>query len=286
MADSDRDYSKVKPIKLAPWNAEEFLLWQRMVTLTFRIHGVWSIVDGSEPMPTPPTPPTLTGDNAMGITTLADASFTCSLEDWRRRNTLACEALVNCVKGHELRHISIMENAHDIWTLLDQTYGRKSFMRLATAQLELRKLLKQPTTSMQAHIDAFENLRSTIDNNSSKPMEKPDVNQTFISSLGPSWIQFHQANQQHLAVWEPEQLYDEVKAFEQILKSSLIGSASSDTSPNTSPSTDNAQANAATVNQKGKRKGNGYGPYNNNNPNPSKKSKYCHVHNSNRHDIS
>ena len=115
MADSDRDpYSKVKPIKLAAWNAEEFLLWQRMVTLTFRIHGVWSIVNGSEPMPTPPTPPTPAEDNAMGNTTSVDASFTRSLEDWRRRNTLACEALVNCVKGHELRHISVMENAHDM----------------------------------------------------------------------------------------------------------------------------------------------------------------------------
>ena len=113
MADSDRDYSKVKPIKLAPWNAEEFFLGQRTVTLTFRIHGVWSIVNGTKPMPIPPTPPTPTptGDNTMGITTPADASFTRSLEDWRRHNKLACEALVTCVKGHELRHISVMENA-------------------------------------------------------------------------------------------------------------------------------------------------------------------------------
>ena len=189
MADSDRDtFSKVKPIKLAPWNAEEFLLGQRMVALTFCIHGVWSIVNGSEPMPTPPMPstPTPTENNAMGITTPADASFARSFEDWRRCNTFACVTLVNCVKGHKLRHISVIENAHDMWALLNQAYGKKSSMQLITAQLELRKLVKQSTTSMQAHINAFETLRSTIDNNSSKPMDKQNVNQIFISTFSPS----------------------------------------------------------------------------------------------------
>ena len=43
--------------------------------------------------------------------------------------------------------------------------------------------------------------------------------------------------------------------------------------------------NAATITQKGKRKGEGYSPYNNNDSS-SKKSKYCYVHKSNKHDIS
>ena len=63
----------------------------------------------------------------------------------KKLHALAYEALVNCVKGHELRRISVMETAHDMWVLLDQAYGRKSSMRLTTAQLELRKLVKQPT---------------------------------------------------------------------------------------------------------------------------------------------
>ena len=235
----DRDVPKVKTIKLAEWNPNEFILWQRMVSMTFQVHDVWPIVNGSEPMPTPPpsADPSDSDDEEPSSTfNEKDPSFIRSLAKWRRRNILACEALINCVKGHELQRISQMDNAHEIWKTLETAYGRKSSIRLATAKRQIQLLSKDSSTSMQAHIDAYEALRSTIDNNTDKPMENLEVNQTFISSLGESWKQFHQANQHNLSIWKPQELYDEVKAevkaFEEVAKISPASSTSSSTTIN------------------------------------------------------
>ena len=256
---TDRDSSKTKTIKLTEWNPNEFNLWQRMVSMTFQVYDVWTIVNGSVPKPTPPSSnentnePTTSNEN--------DAGYIRSLADWRRRNILACEALINCVKGHELCRISLLDNAHEIWNTLELVYGRKSSMHLTTAQRQIRLLARQSGASMQSHIDAFELLQSTIDNNSITPMSNPDVNQTFITSLGDSWNQFHQANQHNLSIWTLEEVYDEVKAFEEVAKTRVtLGSTTSSFSSNSSIPLTSGQANVA-FSKKGKRKN--YGPYNN-----------------------
>jgi len=92
-------------------------------------------------------------------------------------------------------------------------------------------------------------------------MSNPDVNQTFITSLGDSWNQFHQANQYNLSIWTLEEVYDEVKAFEEVAKTTVTpGSMTSSSSSNTSTPSTSGQTNVA-FSKKGKRKN--YGPYNN-----------------------
>jgi hypothetical protein len=130
---TDQDSSKTKTIKLTEWNPNDFILWQRMVYMTFQVYDVWTIINGSEPNPTPPSSSSPDTDEPTSPPNKNDACYKRSLADWRRRNILACEAVINCIKGHELRRISQLDNVYEIWKTLEQAYGRKSSMRLTTA---------------------------------------------------------------------------------------------------------------------------------------------------------
>lgn len=267
----------IKPIKLQEWNDKDFNLWRRQASSTFRLHSLMGIVDGSVPIPERPVPQS--GDDGPVLDD--DPAFLNSLARWRRGNMLACESLVNCVKGHELRRISTMENANEMWEALNLAYGEANSLRASTARKLISTLVYNPTTStMQAHVDKFESYRFVLDANSPVLLSDEAVNIDFISSLGPAWTQFHQANRMNLKVWKPEQLYAEVIAFEEgNLQNTKLQAA-----PVESPK-NNPQANVS-LGRNGKRKG--YGGYNNNKNKDGKKKKdgYCFYHDSDKHDIS
>lgn len=100
MTDSDRDTLKIKTIKLAEWNPNEFILWQHMVSMTFQAYDVWSIVNGSEPIPTPSS--SADGEQ-YSSSNENNIAYIHSLADWTRRNILVCKSNV-VIKFEILEH--------------------------------------------------------------------------------------------------------------------------------------------------------------------------------------
>src|SRR5579859_3330853 len=139
-----------KAISLPEFDPLRFNFWVKQVTLTLKLHNLFSIVDGTEQDPFPDAQEPFEG---------LEEEQKQSVKAWRHRHTQAHEALMWAIqKTPAESEVFSSNNAIDIWKGLKDTYGFKSVMTATLAEGNYTAFCKSPTSTMREHIAQFEHL--------------------------------------------------------------------------------------------------------------------------------
>jgi hypothetical protein len=209
--------AREKTIRLTGLIPENYRLWASQSEATFRVYGVLDIVLGREANPSPEraassTPSESTPDhNAEPPLSAAQRKL---IEKWQLRHDLSRQALLSCLQPAELTKVYHLQSAHDIWKCLADEYGGVSDLKRAQANASFYSLQKQPTLSMQDHINAFTKLQQEVNYHRESPLSDVDVNLAFLQSLGEDWRTFQQSLGSRLHTLAPPMLFAEVLAFD------------------------------------------------------------------------
>jgi hypothetical protein len=213
---------KTKTIRLTELNPKNYRLWAAQAESTFRVHGVLDIVLGREPHPNPAraisSTPSLSHDEANQDTVAQPltAAQRKAIEKWEHKDSLAHQALLNCLQTNELTKVYQYTMAYEIWKRLADEYGRVSDLKRAKASAAFYSLQKQPDTSVQDHTNEFIRLQQELDYHRGSdipPLTNTEVNLTFLKSLGEEWKPFQQSLGSRIHELPPAILYAEVEAF-------------------------------------------------------------------------
>lgn len=85
-----------------------------------------------------------------------------AIQDWDRRNILACEALLNWITGFDLHQIILENNAHEMWEYLYESNVRPSSLRHSRALAEMTRHQTSRCSSISTCSNAFAVLLTTI----------------------------------------------------------------------------------------------------------------------------
>jgi hypothetical protein len=150
-----------KTISLTGLIPENYRLWASQSEATFRVYGVLDIVLGHEPSPerAASSTPSGTPGDADVVERPITAAQRKSIEQWQQRHDLARQALLACLQAEELTKVYNLQSAHEIWKRLAEEYGAISDLKRAQASAAFYSLQKQPSTTLQQHINAFTKLQ-------------------------------------------------------------------------------------------------------------------------------
>jgi hypothetical protein len=177
-----------KTIRLTGLIPENYRLWASQCESTFRVFGVLDIVLGHEPSPeraASSTPSDTPGD--ADVERPITAAQRKSIEQWQQHHDLARQALLTCLEPAELTKVYHLQLAHEIWKRLAEEYGAISSLKRAQASAAFYALRKQPSTTMQLHINAFTKLQQEVNYHRNSPLPNVDVNLhsfNLLASLG------------------------------------------------------------------------------------------------------
>jgi hypothetical protein len=202
MADDDTRVTG-KTIKLNKLKSNEYRLWVVQSEATFEVYKCLKLVLGKEPKPTPS--PDDSDDESASVTS------------WDTRHALAREALLRSLEPSDLiRVITVKDSAPAIWKRLADEYGKSLGFEYIRVNSEFQALRKDSKTSMNDHINKFNNLLQMVDYN--RPKEIPELtkastNLYFLQSLGKDWEIWGMAKGKLIRTQPTAELMAEVRAL-------------------------------------------------------------------------
>src|SRR5271168_1667119 len=174
MADDDTRVTG-KTIKLNKLKSNEYHLWVVKSEATFEVYKCLKLVLGKEPKPTP--------DDSD--------EDSASVISWDTRQALAREALLRSLEPSDLiKVITVKDSAPAIWKRLKDKYGKSLDFEYIRVNSEFQALRKDSKTSMNDHIDKFNNFLQLVNYNRPKEISestKASTNLNFLQSLGKDW---------------------------------------------------------------------------------------------------
>src|SRR5579859_2593290 len=121
---TDAPSTSKKTIRLPEFDPLRYNFWVKQVTLTLKLHNLFSIVDGTE------KDPFLEAQEPFES---LEEEQKQSVKAWRHRHTQAHEALMWAIqKTPAESEVFSSNNAIDIWKGLKDTYGFKSMISATT----------------------------------------------------------------------------------------------------------------------------------------------------------
>jgi gag-polypeptide of LTR copia-type len=176
-----------------------------------KFNKLFDIVDGSELDPTPRT-------NDGSIRHPIPAALQARIDKWHHDHDRAREAIIRCLPDAELLKLEdIQEDIAAIWKRLRDQYGRPSNLEYIRASNELILLKKDEKTSINDHINKFEQLVYEVNYNkpsNTRNMEELEVKLKFLNTLivdEASAEKWENAMGPQLETMSKQQLYAEVR---------------------------------------------------------------------------
>src|ERR1700685_2374454 len=205
MADDDTRVTG-KTIKLNKLKSNEYRLWVVQSEATFEVYKCLNLVLGKEPKPTPDD----SDDESASV-------ISASVISWDTRHALAREALLRSLEPSDLiKVITVKDSAPAIWKRLADEYGKSLDFEYIRVNSEFQSLRKDSKTSMNDHINKFNNLQQMVNYN--RPKEIPEstkasTNLNFLQSLGKDWEVWGMAKGKLIRSQPTAELMAEVRAL-------------------------------------------------------------------------
>ena len=223
-----------KTVHLEPLHPNTYRLWYVKSEATFDVSGLLSIVNGTEPHPSPDLLDP--GQQNVAFSKLSELSTATreAIQKFEHRAGLARQALFNALAPAEMTKVQILRNPHDIWQRLHDEYGAVSDVRRAHALTAFYTLRKQPDQPLKEHIDTFSRLQQEVDYHrpeGSPLLTEVAVNLAFLHSLGDEWGNYIQAMGERAHTIKTSALFGEISAFEKPPASSHNSNSGSGSPP-------------------------------------------------------
>ena len=206
--------STTRKITLREFKPESYKVWEMSTKATLKYNKLFNIVDGTETDPTP-------RDDDGTILRPIPAATRDQIERWKHDHERAREAIIRCLPDSELLKLDdVQDDVTAIWKRLRDEYGRSSNLEYVRASNDLTNLKKDEKTTINDHINKFEQL--VYDVNYNKPsntgnMEESVVTLKFRNTLmvdqasSDKWETFINAKGPQLETMSTQQLYAEVR---------------------------------------------------------------------------
>ena len=208
------EHTNTRKITLREFKPDSYKVWEMSTKAMLKFHKLLDIVDGSEPDPTPRT-------NDGAIRRPISAAVQARIDKWQYDHERAREAIIRCLPDAELLKLDdVQEDVTAIWKRLHDEYGRPSNLEYVRASNELTLLKKDEKTSINDHINKFEQLVYEVNYNKpsdTRNMEESVVNLKFLNTLmvdktsAEKWETFINAKGPQLETMSTQQLYAEVR---------------------------------------------------------------------------
>jgi len=206
--------STSRKITLREFKPESYKVWEMSTKATLKYNKLFDIVDGTE---TDPTPLDDDGTPLRPIPAVARDQ----VEKWKHNCERAREAIIRCLPDSELLKLDdVQDDVTAIWKRLRDEYGRPSNLEYVRASNDLTNLKKDEKTTINDHINKFEQLVYDVNYNKpsdTKNMEESVVNLKFLNTLmvdkasSDKWETFINAKGPQLETMSTQQLYAEVR---------------------------------------------------------------------------
>src|SRR5271154_1199550 len=199
---------------LREFKPESYKVWEMSTKATLKYNKLLNIVDGTETNPTP-------HDDEGRVLRPFSATTRAQVEKWEHDHERAREAIIRCLPDSELLKLDdVQDNVTAIWKRLRDEYGRASNLEYVRASNDLANLKKDEKTTINDHINKFEQLVYEVNHNKpsdAKNMEESVVNLKFLKTLmvdqvsSDKWETFINAKGPQLETMSTQQLYAEVR---------------------------------------------------------------------------
>jgi hypothetical protein len=206
--------STARKITLRKFKPESYKVWEMSTKATLKYNKLFNIVDGSETDPTP------RNDDGTILRPIPAATRV-QVEKWEHDHERAREAIIRCLPDLELLKLDdVQDDVTAIWKRLRDEYGRPSNLEYVRASNDLTNLKKDEKTTINDHINKFEQLVYEVNYNKpsdTKNMEESMVNLKFLNTLmvdnasSDKWETFINAKGPQLETMSTQQLYAEVR---------------------------------------------------------------------------
>src|SRR5271168_5158400 len=206
--------STTRKITLRKFKPESYKVWEMSTKATLKYNKLLNIVDGTETNPTP-------RDDDGRVLRSFSATTRVQVEKWEHDHERARGAIIRCLPDSELLKLDdVQDDVTAIWKRLSNEYGRASNLEYVCASNDLTNLKKDEKTTINDHINKFEQL--VYDVNYNKPsntgnMEESVVTLKFRNTLmvdqasSDKWETFINAKGPQLETMSTQQLYTEVR---------------------------------------------------------------------------
>src|SRR5271154_2128993 len=199
---------------LREFKPESYKVWEMSTKATLKYNKLLNIVDGTETNPTP-------HDDEGRVLRPFSATTRAQVEKWEHDHERAREAIIRCLPDSELLKLDdVQDDVTAIWKRLRNEYGRPSNLEYVRASNDLTNLNKDEKTTINDHINKFEQLVYEVNYNKpseTKNMEESVVNLKFLNTLMvdqascDKWETFINAKGPQLETMSTQQLYAEVR---------------------------------------------------------------------------
>jgi len=206
--------STTRKITLHEFKPESYKVWEMSTKATLKYNKLFDIVDGTETDPTP------RGDDGRILCPIP-ATTRDQIEKWKHDHECVREAIIRCLPDSELLKLDdVQDDVTVIWKRLRDEYRRPSNLEYVRASNYLTNLKKDEKTTINDHINKFEQLIYEVNYNKpsdTKNMEESVVNLKFLNTLmvdkasSDKWETFINAKGPQLETMSTQQLYAEVK---------------------------------------------------------------------------
>jgi hypothetical protein len=206
--------STTRKITLREFKPESYKVWEMSTKATLKYNMLFNIVDGTLTDPTP------RDDNGAALRPIPAATKVL-VDKWQHDHERARDAIIRCLPDAELLKLDdIQDNVTAIWKRLHAEYGRPSNLEYVRASNDLTNLKKDEKTTINDHINKFEQLVHDVNYNkpsNTKNMEESVVNLKFLNTLmvdqasSDKWETFINAKGPQLETMSTQQLYAEVR---------------------------------------------------------------------------
>ena len=206
--------STTRKITLREFKPESYKVWEMSTKATLKYNKLFNIVDGTETDPTP-------RDDDGTILRPIPAATRDQVKKWKHDHERAREAIIRCLPDSELLKLDdIQDDVTAIWKRLRDEYGRSSNLEYIRASNNLANLKKDEKTTINDHINKFEQLVYEVNYNKlsdTKNTEESVLNLKFLNTLmvdktsSDKWETFINAKGPQLETMSTQQLYAEVR---------------------------------------------------------------------------
>jgi hypothetical protein len=210
MAEENTQFKKITFREFKP---DEYKVWEVTTRATLKLNKLLGIVEGTDPDPTPRNPD--------GTARVIPPALRARVTKWENDHERAREAIIRCLPNAELlKLVDVQDDAPAIWKRLRDEYGRPSNLEYVRASNDLALLKKDEKTSMNDHINRFEQLVYEVNYNKpsdTQNMKESVVNLKFLNTLmtdkssSEKWETFINAKGPQLEQMSTQQLYAEVR---------------------------------------------------------------------------
>ena len=172
--------STTRKITLREFKSESYKVWEMSTKATLKYNKLFNIVDGTETDPTP-------RDDDGTILRPIPVATRDQIEKWKHDHERTREAIIRCLPDSELLKLDdVQDDVTAIWKRLRDEYGCSSNLEYVRASNDLTNLKKDEKTTINDHINKFEQLVYEVNYNKpsdTKNMEESVVNLKFLNTL-------------------------------------------------------------------------------------------------------